>query len=307
MLSGREACKDELVKCAENDAKILCLEADLGGRNPPFQQRFPARFYNIGIAEMAAIDMCTGLAAAGFKPFFTTFAPFAALRCAEALKLSLGYMNQPITVIGAYGGVSGGWFGTTHHSLEDVGAVRLFPGIRIACPYGEAETRLVVREAAQGNAPCYIRLGRNDSYPDLERSSAFDTLIMEQDYHPSRPVTLVSVGEKATQLCVAAKKTLGEVNHLHLCYVDNASLQQIMPEIAQLPGVLIVVEEHRRAGSVAAELALSLPHKRVVAYTPNDEWPQYGGTQDEVLAGLNFSLERLLTTIKDTVYAKEHI
>lgn len=307
MLSGRDACKDELVNCAQEDAKIVCLEADLGGRNPPFQQRFPDRFYNIGIAEMAAIDMCTGLAAAGFKPFFTTFAPFAALRCAEAIKLSLGYMGQPITVIGAYGGVSGGWFGTTHHSLEDVGAVRLFPGIRIACPYGETETRQVLRNAALGSEPCYIRLGRNDVYPDLERSAEFDTLIVEQGYRASHPVTLVSVGEKATQLCVAAKQELGEINHLHLCYVDNASLHHLMPDIARLPGPLMVVEEHRRAGSVAAELALSMPHKQVLSYTPNDDWPQYGGSQDDVLAGLNFSLERLLTTIKDIIYAKEHV
>lgn len=307
MLSGREACKDELVNCAQKDANIVCVEADLGGRNHPFAQHFPARFYNLGIAEMAAMDICTGLAAAGLRPFFTTFAPFAALRCAESLKLSMGYMGQPITVIGAYGGASGGWFGTTHHSLEDIGAVRLFPGIRIACPYGEAETRQVLRAAAQGKEPCYIRVGRNEAYPDLPRDEAFSTLTMEQGYRRDYPVTLVSVGEKATQLCVAAKQQFCEVNHLHLCYVDNASLQLIMPDIAQLPGALIVVEEHRRAGCVAAELALSLPTKRVHAFTPNDDWPKYGGSQDDVLASLHFSLEKLITFIKTTIYAKEHV
>lgn len=307
MLSGREACKDELVRCAREDASILCVEADLGGRNHAFQQQFPERFYNLGIAEMAAIDICTGLAAAGFRPFFTTFAPFAALRCAESIKLSLGYMSQPITIIGAYGGVSGGWFGTTHHSLEDVGAVRLFPGIRIACPYGEAETRQVLRAAAEGTQPCYIRLGRNDTYPDLVRDEAFSSLAVEQGFRRDAPVTLVSVGEKATQLCVAARQQLGEVNHLHLCYVDNASLQHSMDELARLPGTLIVVEEHRRAGSVAAELALSLSNKPVLSFTPNDDWPKYGGAQDDVLASLHFSLETLLTFIKTTIYAKEHL
>lgn len=307
MLSGREACRDELVKCAEEDARILCVEADLGGRSHAFAQRFPERFYNLGIAEMAAMDICTGLAAAGFKPFFTTFAPFAALRCAESLKLSMGYMGHPITVIGAYGGAAGGWFGTTHHSLEDVGAVRLFPGIRIACPYGEAETRQVLRQAAQGMEPYYIRVGRNDAYPDLALDEQFSTLMMEQGYQRDYPVTLVSIGEKATQLCVAAKQQVGEVNHLHLCYVDNASLQLVMADIAQLPGALIVVEEHRRAGCVAAELALSLPAKQIISFTPNDEWPKYGGSQDDVLASLHFFVETLITCIKTTIYAKEHL
>lgn len=307
MLSGREACRDELVKCAQKDANIVCVEADLGGRNHPFADHFPGRFYNLGIAEMAAMDICTGLAAAGLKPFFTTFAPFATLRCAESLKLSMGYMGQPITVIGAYGGTSGGWFGTTHHSLEDIGAVRLFPGIRIACPYGEAETREVLRAAALGNEPCYIRVGRNDTYPDLALDAAFSTLKMEQDYRREYPVTLVSVGEKATQLCVAAKQQVNEVNHLHLCYVDNASLAATMADIAQLPGTLVVVEEHRRAGCVAAELALSLPAQRVRSFTPNDDWPKFGGSQDEVLASLHFSLERLITFIKTTMYAKEQL
>jgi len=307
MLSGREACKDELVKCAQQDAKIVCVEADLGGRNHAFARHFPERFYNLGIAEMAAMDICTGLAAAGFKPFFTTFAPFAALRCAESLKLSMGYMGHPITVIGAYGGVAGGWFGTTHHSLEDIGAVRLFPGIRIACPYGEAETREVLRDAVRATEPGYIRVGRNDAYPDLVRDAAFGTLKMEQGYSREYPITLVSVGEKATQLCVAAKQQFGEVNHLHLCYVDNASLQLLMPDIARLPGTLIVVEEHRRAGCVAAELALSLPAKQVLSFTPNDDWPKYGGSQDDVLASLRFSLETLITFIKTTLYTKEHV
>ncbi|MGP3593897.1 hypothetical protein [Vagococcus sp. WN89Y] len=307
MLSAREACKDELVKCAQEDASILCVEADLGGRNHVFAQRFPERFYNLGIAEMAAMDICTGLAAAGFKPFFTTFAPFAALRCAESLKLSMGYMGHPITVIGAYGGTSGGWFGTTHHSLEDIGAVRLFPGIRIACPYGEAETREVLRDAARATMPCYIRVGRNETYPDMVRDAAFSTLKMEQGYSQEYPVTLVSVGEKATQLCISAKQQSGNVNHLHLCYVDNTSLQLMMPEIAQLPGALIVVEEHRRAGCVAAELALSLPGKQVHAFTPNDDWPKFGGSQDDVLASLRFSLETLLTFIKTTLSTKEHV
>ncbi|AUG99983.1 transketolase [Prodigiosinella confusarubida] len=307
MLSGRDACKAELVKCAEEDSTIICIEADLGGRDHPFLRRFPERFYNLGIAEMAALDICTGFAEAGFKPFFTTFAPFVALRCAESLKLSMGYMGKAITVIGSYGGVCGGWFGTTHHCLEDVGVVRLFPGIKIACPYGEAETRQVLREAAQATQPFYIRLGRNDRYPDLIQSSEFASLAMEQGYERRYQVTLVSIGEKATQLCVAAKQQLGEVNHLHLCYVDNLSLAKVIEQMTQLPGLFIVAEEHRRTGSIAAELALSLPHRSIHSFTPSDDWPKFAGSQDDILTYLGFSLNTFVSFIKNIIYKKEHL
>ncbi|MGG7573273.1 hypothetical protein [Streptomyces sirii] len=124
------------------------------------------------MAEGAMVDMAAGLAAGGYKPFVSTFAPFAALRAAESLKLALGYLNAGVTVVAPYAGVSGAWFGTTHHCLEDLAVLRSVPGVTIAAPYGEAEMRAVVRSAARSGRPHYIRTGRNAVYESLDLPGA---------------------------------------------------------------------------------------------------------------------------------------
>jgi len=167
-LSGRDAYRAELTELAAADSAVLCLEADLGGRNHPFATAYPDRFLNLGIAEATMIDMAAGLASAGYKPFVSTFASFATLRAAESMKLSLGYLAAGVVVFAPYAGVSGAWFGTTHHCLEDLAVVQSFPGITIAAPYGDEETRAVVRAAAASGRPYYIRAGRNAAYCSLQ-------------------------------------------------------------------------------------------------------------------------------------------
>ena len=82
-IPGRQAYRDELMRLALKDPHIVCIEVDLGGAKHPFQQAFPERFFNLGIAEAAGIDCATGLAANGYMPFFSTFAPFAVLRACD--------------------------------------------------------------------------------------------------------------------------------------------------------------------------------------------------------------------------------
>lgn len=298
MLCARAACKDEVVRCASEDRSILCVEADLGGRNNPFQQAYPERYFNFGIAEMAALDICTGMASAGLRPVFTSFAPFLALRCVESIKLAMGYMNQPIVLIGEYGGTAGGWFGTTHHSLEDIGAVRLIPGIRIACPYGEREARQVIRRALTHREPTYIRVGRNDVYDELSYEPMFESISIESPWINHAHITLVSIGEKATEICTRVKSQNRDINHAHLCYVDNQSLRSCLDELNELTECLIVVEEHRRAGCVGGELSLLLPEKQVVSCTVDDGWTHTGGTQDQILALLHFSYDEVQRAVE---------
>ncbi|MFC4334117.1 transketolase family protein [Salininema proteolyticum] len=279
-LPGRDAYRAELTALAETDERIICLEADLGGKKHPFAEAHPDRFFNIGIAEGAMVDMAVGLAAAGYRPFISTFAPFAALRATESLKLALGYIGAPITVVAPYAGVSGAWFGTTHHSLEDIGIVRTVPGVAIAAPHGEADMRAVVRHALETGRPHYIRTGRNAAYESLPGDAAGPG---EVKWAARRPggACLVSVGEEAARLCGEAESGL---SHAVLTYVDNESLRTAAKELSRHHSTLIVVEEHRTAGSAAEALALLLPEAEVHSVSAGDQWPAQGGDHAETLA-----------------------
>ncbi|USB31660.1 transketolase [Paenibacillus sp. YPG26] len=300
-LSGRDAYKDELAKLAETESRIICLEADLGGKNHPFQSRYPERFVNLGIAELAGVDIAAGLAEAGYVPFFSTFAAFAALRAAESVKLSMGYMGKNVKLVAPYGGVSGGWFGTTHHALEDIAVIQSFQNIRIACPHGEEETRRVIREAAASEEPYYIRLSRNEAFESLPRASNISCsqlLVEDRRAEVRAELCLISVGEQATELCKTLTQEYESVVHVHACYIDSQSLKSYVEPLKGLADRFLVVEEHRATGGTASYLALLMPEQPVYSHNCGDQWPTYGGTHAEVLADLGFGLEPLRRQIQ---------
>ncbi|MBH5317593.1 transketolase [Paenibacillus sp. GSMTC-2017] len=304
--SGRDSYKDELAKLASTNEQIICIEADLGGKDHPFQLQHPDRFFNLGIAELAGIDVAAGLAEAGYVPFFSTFASFAALRAAESIKLTMGYMGKNVKVVAAYGGVSGGWFGTTHHALEDIAIIQSFQNIRIACPHGEEETRRVIQEAALSDEPYYIRLSRNDAFESMYRdeSSSCRDIILEGGNRKYRArLCIISVGEQATELCKEIIQWDDSIVHVHLVYVDIGSLKSYVEQLSSLSDQFLVVEEHRATGSTASYLALLLPEKKIFAHHCGEQWPIFGGTHAEVLSYLGFGLDPLKNQITDIVGA----
>ncbi|MFF7387126.1 transketolase family protein [Streptomyces scabiei] len=308
-LSGRDAYRDELTRLAASDDTIVCLEADLGGKGHPFQAAHPERFFNLGIAEGAMVDMAAGLAAGGHKPFVSTFAPFAALRAAESLKLTLGYLAAGVTVVAPYAGVSGAWFGTTHHCLEDLAILRSVPGVTIAAPYGDAEMRAVVREAVRSGRPHYIRTGRNATYESLPVTGdelplvnwEFDaTATTATAATALDPVCLVSVGEEGTRLALDARRTVPGTSHAHLVYLDHENLTRAAAELARRHSRFVVVEEHRGQGGVAEALALLLPQCRVTSVSADRSWPSQGGDHGEVMAALGLDLPAVLDALVPT-------
>lgn len=292
-LSSRDAYRDELSKIADENTKIICMEADLGGKNHPFKEKHSDRFFNMGIAELASIDIAAGLSEAGFIPFFSTFAPFAALRAAESMKLDMGYMKKNIKVVAPYGGVSGGWFGTTHHCLEDIAVVQSFQDIRIACPYGEQETRRVIQEAAESPEPYYIRLSRNNSYESLPRcnNESCEEILYEGEKLKNTDLCLISIGEEGTNICRKVYEMDKSIVHVHLCYVDIKSLKKYIKELRKISTNFIVVEEHRMTGSVASTLALLMPECRVYSHNCGEKWPMYGGSSEDVMDYLQFGVQ----------------
>lgn len=295
-LSGRDAYRDTLTLLAEDDERILCLEADLGGKNHPFALAHPDRFFNLGIAEAAMIDMAAGLAAGGYKPFLSTFAPFAALRAAESLKLTLGYLGAGVTVVAPYAGVSGAWFGTTHHCLEDLAVLRSIPGVVIAAPYGEEETRAVVRAAAS-SGPHYIRTGRNAAYTSLPWEGDLPPVVTWEGRAERGAVCLVSVGEEGTRLALEARALREGLAHAHLCWLDHAHLAEAAAELSACHDRFVVVEEHRAEGGVGEALALLMPRAAVTGVNAGHGWPVQGGDHHEVMAQLGLDLPAVLSAV----------
>src|SRR5690606_31513647 len=160
--SGRDAFGKTLLELAEKDERIVALTADLSDaiRVHWFAQRFPDRFFQIGIAEQDMIGPAAGLAMAGHIPLATTFAVCAAHRANEQIRMAVCYNGANVKIAVSHGGLITGEDGATQQGLEDIAAMRLMPGMTVIVPADGPETRLATIAAAEMQGPVYLRLTR---------------------------------------------------------------------------------------------------------------------------------------------------
>ena len=148
-----------LVNEAKKNDKIVLIIGDLGySVVEPFQEKFPDRFFNAGICEQNMASMAAGLSSEGFHVFIYSIANFPTFRCAEQLRNDIGYHNLNVTVVTVGGGLSYGNLGYSHHAIQDLGLIRLFPEFKILAPGDPNETTGCMRNLFNSKGPSYLRL-----------------------------------------------------------------------------------------------------------------------------------------------------
>lgn len=151
-----------LTESAKVNEKIVLIVGDLGySVVEDFAKKFPKRFYNAGICEQSMTSMAAGLASDGFHVFLYSIANFPTFRCAEQLRNDVGYHNLPVTVVSVGGGLSYGNLGYSHHAIQDLGLMRLFPEFTIAAPGDPIETEKCIKYLLTNPSPSYLRLKKS--------------------------------------------------------------------------------------------------------------------------------------------------
>ena len=125
-----------------------------------FQDKFPQRVFNVGIAEQNLFGVAAGMAKSGLLPFVSTMSAFASMRALEQVRTDICYQNLDVKIIATHGGVSFGQAGTTHHCTEDIAILRSLANMTVIVPADGWETANAVRAAVEHPGPVYIRLGR---------------------------------------------------------------------------------------------------------------------------------------------------
>ncbi len=166
-MTQAEIYGEVLTKLGEKNKKIIAMTADLAGSTKigAFQKKHPDRFLNFGIQEANMIGFASGLAEAGLIPVVSTFAVFAALRCAEHVRTDLCYNQRNVKIIATHAGTSFGPAGTTHHCTEDIGVMRTFANMTVIAPADAFETAKATAAAIEHDGPVYIRIGRSFEPP----------------------------------------------------------------------------------------------------------------------------------------------
>lgn len=158
----RDAFASTLISLAESDERIVAVVNDSVGSSKlgGFQERFPDRLINVGIAEQAMVGVAAGLAAGGRLPFVSAASCFLTARAMEQIKVDVAYSRHHVVLCGQSPGVAYGELGPTHHSPEDLTWLRAIPGLEVIVPADPAETAAAVRWAAAHDGPVFLRVSR---------------------------------------------------------------------------------------------------------------------------------------------------
>ena len=161
-LSTAEIYGATLCELGEEHKEIVGLSADLAKSTKIglFGDKFPERFFNVGIAEQNMFGMAAGLAKAGLVPFVSTFAVFTSMRGLDQVHTDICYQNLDVKMIATHAGLSFGQAGSTHHCTEDIAIMRAMANLTVVVPADGLETAHAVRAAYARKGPVYIRINR---------------------------------------------------------------------------------------------------------------------------------------------------
>jgi transketolase len=256
---------EELADLADTDPRIVVLTADLAGANraADFGARHPNRFFNMGIAEKNMITVAAGMAASGHVAYAATFASFCALLGAEQIRTDCAYPGVPVRVVGHHSGMSMGFYGSSHHALEDLGMMRTIADLTVVCATDANHLRAVLRASVDHPGAMYLRLGRGrdpqvyDTVPDLQLGKAI-RLREGDDVAVLATGTEVHAALEAAEL-LAAKGISARVVDVHT--VKPLDVDEVLAA-AEL-GAVVTVEEHNITGGLGSAVAEVLADRQV--------------------------------------------
>lgn len=258
MMLTRQGWADALIELGTKDERIVVLDADLSKSTLTclFKDKFPKRFFNMGIAEQNMVNVAGGLSLTGLIPFVTTYGVFISGRAWEQIRTSVCYGMLNVKIGGAHGGISVGPDGATHQSLEEISIMRVLPGMTVIVPSDYHETKKAVMAAAKINGPVYIRFGREKVPVVTSLDTPFEigkAIIMKE----GKDVTIIACGPMVAEALDAAEvlatqNISAEVIDLHTIKpIDSKAITAS----AQKTGCVVTAEEHQLFGGMGSAVA----------------------------------------------------
>src|SRR5215831_16601138 len=160
--SMRDALAEALLELGERDRRIVVVGADtsVSIKTSMFADRYPERFFNVGIAEANMVGIAAGLALAGKIPYVSTYSAFVPGKCLDQIRNAIAYPSLNVKIVSSHGGLTVGPDGASHQTIEDVAAMRSIPRMHVIVPADAPSTKSLVAQACRTPGPFYIRLSR---------------------------------------------------------------------------------------------------------------------------------------------------
>lgn len=259
-LNPRQAYGEELVALGAENKKVVVLEADLSKSTMStlFEQAYPDRFFEMGIAEQNMLSTAAGLAASGKIPFCSTFSVFASGRAYDQIRQTIAIGRLNVKICGSSAGLSDFGDGSTHQSVEDIALMSAIPGMTVLAPCDAEETRQAVRAAVEIDGPVFIRVVRNDLPALVPEGGAFTGRPLT--LREGRDVLLLAHGCMTARAVDAA--ALLEAKGISSKVVNVPMLKpfpyKAIAGMASEVRAVVTAEDHSFIGGLASAAALAL-------------------------------------------------
>ena len=309
LVSMRKAYGEALVQLGERYPEVVALSADVSNSDFSymFQEKYPERFFNVGIAEQALVDVAAGLAYSGKIPFANTFAFLFATRALEMVRTHLCYGRANVKLMGAYAGISDSFDGPTHHSISDIAILRSLPNMTIVVPSDAVAVARLLPQVAEWDGPVYFRMNRNE-VPTLFDEHYAPQIGKAVVVRPGNDVTIIACGMMLSRSLEAA--ALLDPQGLHARVVEMHTIKPIDQAAIELAaretGALVTVEEHTILGGLGAAVCevvaerYPVPVRRVGLPDCFAETGPY----DKILDRYGMSVEHIVNAVRAAVEMK---
>jgi transketolase len=238
---------DKIFNIAETDDRLVFMTADLGfGVVEKFAERFPDRFINVGVAEQAMIASATGLAEAGMIPYCYSIATFTSLRALEFTRNGPIAHGLPVKVVGVGAGMDYGFDGLTHFAIDDVSALRPYPGLLIWAPADAEEVTEDLEEIHNDPRPAYIRL--------LRRGIKSNNRRLHTNPIAESKIVILSLGDAhqlGSKIATDIQNNGIPVDQISVTRIDDRTLNQMVNLLVKVD-ICVTVENHLITGGLGS-------------------------------------------------------
>lgn len=308
----RDAYGETLIELGKENPNVVVLDADLSKstKTAAFGEKFPERFFNVGIQEADMVGIAAGLAYSGKIPFVSSFACFLVCKSYDQLRMSVAYPEANVKIVASHGGISVGEDGASQQSIEDFSLMTSLPNFVVMNPCDHLETRALVRQAAACKGPVYIRTGRPKA-PTIHTEKTHFEIGKGIRLKEGKDVTLVATGLLVFEALLAEEKLRAE--GIEASVVDIHTIkpldQTLLLEEARRTHAFVVCEEHQVWGGLGSAVArlTSQHHPLPMEFVGIQDVYAESGKPDELFQKYGLTALHIVTAAKKVLSKKVRV
>lgn len=299
-----------LHELGKSNPNVVALCADLTGslKMDAFKKEFPERFFQTGIAEANMMGLAAGMTIGGKIPFTGTFANFSTGRVYDQIRQSIAYSGKNVKICASHAGLTLGEDGATHQILEDIGMMKMLPGMTVIVPCDHNQTKAATIALGSHEGPAYLRFGR-PSWPIFMAPDRPFTIGKADKLIDGKQVSIFATGHMVwlaieAEAMLAEKGISAEVINIHT--IKPLDVEAILSS-AQKTGCVVTCEEHQINGGLGDSVAqvLSRFHPTPIEMVAvNDSFGE-SGTPTQLLTKYGLSKENIVAAVEKVMNRKK--